>query len=81
MADAGYEETEKLLKALEIRISKEYKQASEEAQKKLDDYLRRFETKDKLKKKALDAKLISKHDYTEAKTADYGAGAVDCIKG
>ena len=65
MADAGYEETEKLLKALEIRISKEYKQASEEAQKKLDDYLRRFETKDKLKKKALDAKLISKHDYTE----------------
>mgnify|MGYP002624425018 FL=1 len=65
MADAGFEETEKLLKALEKRISKEYKQASEEAQQKLDDYLRRFEIKDRLKKKALDAKLISKHDYTE----------------
>lgn len=65
MKDEGYEETEKLLHALEVRISKEYKKASEEAQEKLDDYLRRFRIKDELKKKALDAKLITKHDYIE----------------
>lgn len=65
MVDAGYDETEKILNALEVRISKEYKKASEEAQAKLDDYLRRFEIKDELKKKALDNNFITKHDYTE----------------
>lgn len=44
--DEGHEETDKLLEDLEKKIAKEYKQAAEEAQAKLDDYLRRFEIKD-----------------------------------
>lgn len=45
--DKAHEETEKLLKKLEKRITKEYRQAEREIQAKLDDYLKRFEKKDK----------------------------------
>lgn len=64
MQNEGYKETERLLRALEIKISKEYRKASEEAQKKLDAYLERFKKKDELKRRALDAKLITKKEYT-----------------
>ena len=45
--DAGHDETEKVLKEIEKRISREYKQAEKEVAAKLDDYLKKFETKDK----------------------------------
>jgi len=46
--DEAHKETEAILKALEKRITKEYRQAEKEIQNTLDDYLRRFETKDKI---------------------------------
>lgn len=46
MADAGHDETERLIKELEKKIRREYKQAVNDAQEKLSDYLRRFEIKD-----------------------------------
>ena len=45
--DPAYIATEAIIKELEKRIAKEYKQASKEVQATLDDYLRRFEIKDK----------------------------------
>lgn len=47
MSDPAHKDTDKLLKEMERRISKEYKQAEKEVSEKLADYLRRFEVKDK----------------------------------
>lgn len=44
--DRGERETEKLLKEVERRINKEYKQAINEIEANLQDYFRRFEKKD-----------------------------------
>lgn len=45
--DRGQKDTEKLLKEVEARINKEYAEVIEEIEAELDDYLRRFEIKDK----------------------------------
>lgn len=46
--DPAHIETEAILARLERRIAEEYSQASKEVEKTLKDYLRRFETKDKI---------------------------------
>ena len=51
--DYGHEWTEEELKKLEQRISEEYKQASEEVQKKLDAYLEQFEAQDEKNQKMI----------------------------
>ena len=63
--DDGHRWTDEELKKLEKRISKEYKQAVEEAQKKLDDYLSKFATKDKLKREALARGEITQEQYDQ----------------
>lgn len=63
--DAGHKETEKILEDIEKRISAEYRTAEKEIQEKLDDYLRRFQIKDDLKRKALDNGLITQKEYNE----------------
>lgn len=45
--DPAYEETERIIKELEKRIAKEYKQASKEVQETLKDYCDRYDIKDK----------------------------------
>ena len=42
MADIGHKETDDLLESLESRIEREYRQASEEVQEKLNKYLKQF---------------------------------------
>lgn len=61
-ADAA---TEKILKNIEDQITKEYAQAEKEIKQKLDDYLRRFQVKDELKRKALANGLISENEYKQ----------------
>ncbi len=61
--DKGHEETEKVLKALEKRISKEYAQAEKEIKTKLDDYMKRFATKDKIKAQAVLDGKITQEEY------------------
>lgn len=46
MPDIAHEETEKIIKAIEQRLNKEYAQAEKEVAAKLDDYLERFKKKD-----------------------------------
>lgn len=45
--DAAHRQTDKVLERIEAEISKEYRQAEREIQAKLDDYLARFDLKDK----------------------------------
>lgn len=47
MRDVGADETDKIIIEIENRIRKEYTQAEREIKEKLDDYLKRFEIKDK----------------------------------
>ena len=63
--DEGHEETEEILRELEERIADEYKQAEEEIAEKLEDYLRRFEKKDEIKRRALENGLITQQEYDE----------------
>lgn len=46
MSDPAYEETERIIKIIETRISREYGKAVEEIEEKLNDYLERFKKKD-----------------------------------
>ena len=72
--DNGHKWTDKELKKLEKRISKEYAQAEQEVQAKLDDYLRRFEIKDKIKRQALEDGKITEQEYTEWRTGQIMVG-------
>lgn len=45
--DPAFDETERILKKTEKQIAEVYKEARDDLQAKLDDYLRRFEIKDK----------------------------------
>ena len=69
MKDIGHEETEAILKTLERRINREYRQAIEEVQETLDDYLRRFETKDKIWQK-----WVEDGDKTQRQYNDWRIG-------
>lgn len=63
--DAGHRETERKLEEIEKRISAEYRKAEKGIQKTLDEYLRKFETKDKLKQKALAEGKITEEEYKQ----------------
>lgn len=65
MKDIGHEETEKILKEIENRISKEYAKAEKEVAEKLDDYLKKFRVKDALKQKAVDSGKITENEYKQ----------------
>lgn len=65
MKDAGHDETNKVLDEIEKRIAKEYKQAEKEVTVKLGEYLRKFEIKDELKRRALENGLITEDEYKQ----------------
>lgn len=65
MKDIGHEETDKLLEELEARLYSEYEQASIEVKAKLDDYLRRFKIKDKIKRRQLKEGKITQKQYND----------------
>lgn len=46
--DPAHRETERLIQEMERKLAKEYRQAYNDLSKKLDDYMRRFETKDRI---------------------------------
>lgn len=63
MSDLGHKETDEALGKLERRIRKVYVQAYEETEAKLQDYLSRFATKDKIKREQLRAGKITQDEY------------------
>ena len=63
MPDLGHKETDEALGKLERRIKKVYVQAYEETEAKLQDYLSRFATKDKIKQEQLRAGKTTQDEY------------------
>lgn len=63
--DIAYEETEALLYELQLEIEREYRQAAEEMQKKLIDYQKRFQVKNKIKLKELRDDKITPKEYSD----------------
>ena len=72
--DEGHEETEERLRELERRISREYAKAEKEIADKLDDYMRRFEIKDKLKQEAVKKGLITEAEYKQWRVGQIAIG-------
>lgn len=65
MADIAHDATDKLIKQMEKRINKVYRQAHKEIDAKCDDYFKRFYTKDKLKRDEMKAGIITAKEYAE----------------
>lgn len=65
MADIGHQETDELLEEMEKRIQREYQQAVRELEEKLRDYMRRFEKKDEIWRRRLDAGEVTRREYQE----------------
>jgi SPP1 gp7 family putative phage head morphogenesis protein len=63
--NAGQLETEAELKRLEAKLEKTYKQARDEIQKKLDDYLKKFKVQEKEWRKKLDSGEITSTEYRD----------------
>lgn len=61
--DAGHKETDALIDDMQKEIARNYKQAVDEVQVKLDDYFRKFEAKDAQWQKQVAAGQKSAEDY------------------
>lgn len=65
MSDQGHIETERILREAEDEIQRVYRQAVEETQKKLEDYLRRYQIKDEIKREQLARGEITAKEYAD----------------
>lgn len=74
-ADEGHRETEELLKRLEHEITEEYALATKEIKEKLDDYLARFATKDKIRSEAVKSGKLTEEDYKQWRIGQMAMGA------
>lgn len=72
--DSGHRETEQKLKKLEQRISKEYRQAEAEISAKLADYMKRYETKDKIWQKWVEDGKKTAKQYEEWRIGQLAMG-------
>lgn len=72
--DFGHEETDRILGRMEKKISKEYKQAEKELTKKLEDYLKKFEAKDKVKRQQLAEGVITQDEYNRWRIGQVATG-------
>lgn len=74
MRDIGHDETERLISQMEKEIADVYKQAQKELSEKLDDYLRRFEVKDKIWQKNVADGKRTLEEYQQWKHGQMLAG-------
>lgn len=65
MADRGHELTDALLEDLEERIAREYAAASRDMQRKLGDYLKKFNAEDAAQRGLLEAGEITEKEYAD----------------
>lgn len=74
MADRAHELTEEKIKEIEERLRAEYTRAAEDIQDKLDDYMKRFDTKDKIWKKWVEEEKKTPEEYAKWRTGQIAAG-------
>lgn len=63
--DTAHDNTDRQLKRLEKKISKEYTEATVQMQAKLEDYMRRFAVKDDIKRKMVDGGRLTEEEYAK----------------
>lgn len=64
-----------LIRQLELMIAREYKKANREIGHKADDYFKRYETKDKIKRDQLRRGIITKEEYVRWRTGQLLVGS------
>lgn len=74
MADIGHQETDAIVARMERKVSGIYREAVADVQDKLDDYLRRFEIKDKIKRQQLANGIITRKEYNQWRTGQIMIG-------
>ena len=74
MADQAHKETDRMMNKVLDRVRKEYKVANKEIQEKLDDYLQRFATKDKIKQEQVKSGKITQDEYIKWRTGQIMIG-------
>lgn len=72
--DLGRKMTDSLLRKLEKRIQAEYTQAEKELREKMDDYFKRFRTKDAIKRSQLTRGVITEQEYKAWLTGQIAVG-------
>ena len=72
--DRGHELTDEMLVDLEKRLHDEYEKAAKEIQKTLDDYMKRFRTKDKIWQKWVDKGVKTEDDYKQWRIGQLAMG-------
>ena len=74
MADQAHKETDRMMNKVLNQVRKEYKVANKEIQEKLDDYLQRFATKDKIKQEQVKSGKITQDEYIKWRTGQIMIG-------
>lgn len=72
--DQGHQLTDKMLTDLEKRLRNEYEQAAREIQTQLDDYLRRYKTKDKIWQKWVEQGVKTQEEYNQWRIGQMAVG-------
>ena len=72
--DEGHRLTELVLRETETDVTQVYRKATDEVQKKLDDYLRRFKVKDENKRNLLKEVKITQDEYDYWRTGQIMVG-------
>lgn len=73
-SDRGHQLTDQMLADLEKRLHDEYEKAAKEIQLKLDDYMKRFRTKDKIWQKWVDKGVKTQEEYQEWRIGQLAMG-------
>lgn len=74
MIDTGHVETDNLILEIEKKVKREYQKAAKEVRKKLDDYLSKFEIKDKIWQGKVKSGEVSESDYQKWKASQIMSG-------
>lgn len=72
--DRGHQLTDEMLTDLEKRLHDEYEKAAKEIQKTLDDYMKRFRTKDKIWQKWVDKGVKTEDEYKQWRIGQLAMG-------
>ena len=74
MSDEGHVLTEDILRRAERKIAKEYAKAEQEVSDKFQDYLRRFEIKDRIKRDQVERGVITREEYNRWRIGQIAVG-------
>lgn len=74
MIDEGHVATERIIRETEVDVRQVYQQAADEMQKKLDDYFRRYKTKDEIKRQQLADGKITQKEYNDWRIGQLAIG-------